>query len=518
MRYAITHAPKGTTFVVLGDKDSSGQPEILRLRDDPITPQTPADKRGKVKPKIAFVSRLTADDEVFLEMGGPSDRLAIAAIAFGASVYRYPTFKLSDRDVQSVLNRHGIIAEEEPAHKKETSNDLNLRKARALALFGLAKDGLDEFRKVNAPDVSTLRLKVEYRAYRRSQKAVIRAYQGLLAAYRDQAFIELALAKQNAARTTSKDIFNFVVARLAEDILGGDISETERQDFFTAIGSRFKDGVIPERATEEDIEAIVESIMQSDGFRAIAFDRLKSQRRRIERLLEGGKQKNHDGSTEILKPNPIWEAVFKPILGCGPLIGARFTSEIGDIRRFGDLPGLKAFAGYHHFEDGSRARRVAGKPYNVNPTLHQAVYLLCVQTVRTPKSPWRGRFDCRKAYELVKILRERQAEAVKQGLNEEILPPAFAKRRIESVNDVTLTDLATLFAHIDALRKRAGITKDASDDEETPENGDRTLAGLVRGIKKSAHEKALRWLGQQYLKHIFKEWRKAVDLPPLPVR
>lgn len=45
---------------------------------------------------------------------------------------------------------------------------------------------------------------------------------------------------------------------------------------------------------------------------------------------------------------------------------------------------------------------------------------------------------------------------------------------------------------------------------------DPKLAKLVRGLKQQALDRALRWLGQQFLKHIFAEWRKAVGLSAAP--
>jgi len=222
-------------------------------------------------------------------------------------------------------------------------------------------------------------------------------------------------------------------------------------------------------------------------------------------------------------------------------------TAIGDIRRFRTAAKLKAFAGYHLFEDGTRARRAKGRVSNWNMELKQAVYLLCEQTVhtaRTKSNPWRDRLNQRKAFELYKLLRTRQAEADAMGLNVEILPAAYRDRVITCVNDFTPEDyqvsvptgkktakgkdifkpISGLAFHVDQLRALAGV-KSISDDEEEelatdePEDEeakstvkDPKLAKLVRGLKMTAMQKGMRWLGQKFLEHIFASWREAIGL------
>lgn len=214
----------------------------------------------------------------------------------------------------------------------------------------------------------------------------------------------------------------------------------------------------------------------------------------------------------------VYTQVFEPIPGVGPLIAARIIANIGDIRRFPSEASLKAFAGYHQFEDGSRARRVAGKVSNWSPELKQAVYLWCDQTLKRKDSPWRAKLDKRRAYELYKLLTARQLTAKELNLNVEIVPAAYATRTISSVNDMTIADLEQLSTHIDGLRKTAGIKSedDTPDSEEEPSAKDPRLAKLVKGLKMSALQKGMRWLGQQFLKHIFNEWRPAIGLHKKP--
>ena len=517
MKYAIAHAVKGVTFVAQLGND--GKPVVARLADDPVAP--PEAGASKKRAKLNFLSQLMPGDQVVMELGGAADRLALAAVAHGAEVYRYQSFLLGKERTRDVVTLVGWPIDDERPRGKETGEELTVRKMRALALLRLSEVGLGMFMKAEDQDISLLRLGLEFRAFRRSQKAAHRAYQGLLSAYRDQAFLDLAFARQQRAKVTEEEIYSAVLERLAEDILGGGVSDTERADFFAAIGKEFEGGMIPMRATEDDIEKIVNAMLESDRFHATVFDRLKSQKKRIELLLKGGKVKVL-GTKEkrIIPANFIWENVFAPIPGVGPLIGARIIAAIGDIRRFKTLPSLKAYAGYHLFEDGSRACRIKGRTSNWDQDLKQGVYLFCVQTLKIKDSPWRAKLDQRRGYELYKILRSKQVEADGAGLTYEILPDAFKTRVVGNTYDVTVADLAALLTHVDVLRKQAGVSSGVVDegDEESATIKDPALAKLVRGVKQQALDKALRWLGQQFLKHVFKSWRQAVGLSELPVR
>ncbi|MEK7473130.1 MAG: transposase [Patescibacteria group bacterium] len=520
--YAIAHAPKGATFIVSGEID---KPACVRLKDDPAA-------APKARAKASFIEKLEPGDVVLLEMGGAADRLALACFAYGATVLRYPSFLLNKEACDRVINACGYRFREEKAREGETGEKLTARKTRAYALFGLHTVAPEGFYPVEPKDVSILRLKLGWRSYERSYKATMRSYQGLLAAYRDQAFVELAFARQLKADALEEEIHNLILEKLVEDILGGEISDTERQDFFALIGKEFEGGRFPERATEDTIAKLVNALLESDAFKATVFGRLKSQKKSIEKMLKGGRIGRKG---EAFEPNEIYAKVFEPIPGCGPLIGARFISAISDIRRFESLPALKAYAGYHHFEDGSRACRRAGHVSNWNTALKQAVYLLCDMTVKNVSSPWRAKLDQRKAYELVKLLRDRQAKADELGLEVEILPAEF-RREITSYLDVELADFGKLSTHILALQERAGVAwkgddaedtveVDSDDEEAGAEVKDPRLGKLVRGLKGVAHNKGLRWLGQQFLKHVWFEWRRAVGIhdsvrvpPPAPVK
>ena len=507
--FAVAHAPKGISFVVSQSADDK-HPQVLRLKNDPASP-------AKSKEKAAFLEQIVEGDRVFLELGGPADRLALAAYAHGATVLRYPSFLLNKEATTQLVETAGVPCKDEKATPTETADILTSRKRRALSLWLLKQSRPEEFYELSDKDLSLMRLAIAWRSYERSYKGTQRAYLGILSAYRDQAFVELALKRQIKADAGGDAVHNRVLELMLEDMLGGEVNEVERKDFFAMIGTAFEGGQLPQRATEETIAVIVNALLESDSFRSTVFNRLKAQKKSIEKLLTGSKKKGDP------KPaNEIYEKVFEPIQGCGPLIAARLITSIGDIRRFETFPKLKAFAGYHHFEDGSRARRKAGTVSNWSPTLKQGVYLFCDITVKqSSASPWKQRLDQRKAYELVKLLTARQLEAMELNIDVEILPAAYASRTVTDVNSMTVADLAILGAHVELLQKNAGVAwkgdNDAEDSDEdesaTAETArkDPRLGKLVRGLKGKAHQKGLRWLGQQFLKHVYKTWYQALN-------
>lgn len=506
--YSVAHASKGISFLVVLDGET-GKPVVSRLKNDPASP-------AKSKEKTAFLEQIKEGDRVFLELGGPADRLALAAYAHGAEVLRYPSFLLNKEKTTQIIESVGIVCKDEKATSTETSDILTSRKKRALALFTLAGNGDDGFYELSDKDLSLMRLAIAWRSYERSYKGTQRAYLGILAAYRDQAFVELALKRQMKADAADDAVHNRVLELMLEDMLGGEVNDVERKDFFAMIGKEFEGGQLPKRATEETIAVIVNALLESDSFRSTVFNRLKAQKKSIEKLLTGTKR-----GVDPMPANEIYTKVFEPIQGCGPLIAARLITSIGDIRRFESFPKLKAFAGYHHFEDGSRARRKAGTVSNWSPTLKQGVYLFCDITVKQKaESPWRKRLDQRKAFELFKLMRDRQLEAMGLNIDVEILPTSFSSRTIGSVNDMTVADFHTLAAHLEQVQKTAGVAwkgddeDDASEEVETDEvetKTDKRLGKLVKGLKGKAHQKALRWLGQQFLKHVYKTWYEAVS-------
>lgn len=504
MQYAFAHAPKGATFVAKGAGTGTA-PEVVRLMDDPLAP-------GKKKADF-LTATLKPGDEVFMDLGGPGDRLALAAIAHDARVLRVPAFRFNAGRALSLVSALGWKVSPERSRGGETGDKLTDRKVRALAIFALAHEEPDAFYPAEQQDVSLLRLKALFRSFSRAKKGYLRAYQALLAAYRDQALIAHAFAAQTTAAEP-----NTLLEQMLRDMLGGEVSDADRASFFAMIGKEFEGGRLPDVATEETIEKIVDAMIASDRFQSTVLDRVKALQREIEKILKGGKKS---------PANFLWEMVFEPIPGCGPLIAARIITATADIRRFETLPAYKAYAGYHQFEDGSRARRVAGKVSNWSPELKQAVYLWCVQTVKTPSSPWRQKLDARNAYELWKLLKEKQREANAAGITVALVPEAYASPRKNAEGLVTVesfmaADYAALATHLDDLRKLAGVKgpEEVEEEDEAPaEESAAAMPGLaqyVRGLKGAAHDKGLRWLGQQFLKHVYCAWREALDLPKFP--
>ena len=84
----------------------------------------------------------------------------------------------------------------------------------------------------------------------------------------------------------------------------------------------------------------------------------------------------------------VFETVFGPIEGCGPMIASRIISAIIDIRRFPTKAGLKKYMGAHVLADGRFPRRRNGEIANWTPDARQALYLLGEQFNRRPDSVW----------------------------------------------------------------------------------------------------------------------------------
>ncbi len=501
-RLAVAHAFMGVTYVA--EAQPEGPPLIIRLKTD--------DNKNEF-----LFTQVREGDQILIELGGAGDKLALIMKLRGADVQRIATWKLGNKDrTRQTVTNAGWTLEDEPSIGEETSDKLTARKARALALLVTFHHDPSEFIAVDEQDTDILFIKADYRAYRAAQKSLLGIYQRLFGTYNDQYLLELARDRTVTIMSGSK--VATVPALRAINALATVIPENQRDQFLAKLGIddlRAKK-MIPRKAVREMLRRIIDALMESDVISPFLAS-MKETKKQIEKRL---------------KQHPVFVQVFSKIPGCGPLIAARMIAAIVDIRRFKGVASLVAYAGYHLFKDGTRARRRTGHASNWNMELKQAVYLWCQQTLKMPKSPWRARLDRRRAYELTKILRERQQTADEQGLAYEILPVAFKDRVITSTRDVTLADLSLLAAHVDVLRKQAGVTAPAKDEDEDVDNeaGDKSteeaepgvkdakLAKLVRGVKMQALQKAMRWLGQQILKHVFKEWRKALGLTDLPLR
>lgn len=151
---------------------------------------------------------------------------------------------------------------------------------------------------------------------------------------------------------------------------------------------------------------------------------------------------------KLLQKMPVYQAIFQPIKGCGPLISARFIAYIQDINRFSTRGKLKSYAGYGQNADGEIQKRQKGQPANWSQPLKQAVFLFLDQVNRhdPAEDPWKRMLLARKLYE-------------RQNFPEPI--------QIET------------------------------------KNGPKTL--YTDG---HIHRKALRYVGQKFLEWLWKEWRK----------
>ena len=193
---------------------------------------------------------------------------------------------------------------------------------------------------------------------------------------------------------------------------------------------------------------------------------------------------------------PEWDVLNK-IMGCGPSIAIRLIAGIRDIRRFETPAALKAYAGFHHFKDGSRARRRRGKVSNWDtPLTRLGTFLLSQQVIRSklPDDPdenpdnWKVKYNRRKAYELVKLLNGK-----KEILEDERLPKGFSGRKFEQYLDLSCADLDLLKLHVERLRKEKNEKKHLK------------YASHLKGIMAKANDKATRWLCQKLLEHIHAE-------------
>lgn len=494
--YTVAHAFLGVSYACAISEDGD-PPEIQRLKSEDA--------------KEAFLmEQLAEGDTLLLENGGPNGKLALIASMRGVHVHLIPTFRVGNKEATRLaVDGQAWLVEDEPAIGNETSETLTSRKLRALALVANWITNRQLFTEQREADQTALLIQHDYRSYRMMQKILLANYLRLLSVYNDRYLLEAARTqgKEEGVKPIKRGMVSAAAAMKAIEALLVDIPEDERAAFGAKLGldAISTKQAVPRKVVADMLKKIVNELLESSVFSPFMRE-MAATKKAIEKRL---------------KSLDVYRQVLEPIPGCGPLIAARILAAIVDIRRFEGLANLKAYAGYHHFDDGSRARRRAGKVSNWNTELKQAVFLWTEQTLKMSSSPWRHRLDQRRGYELWKILEARQLQAMDQDLDIEILPAAFQARSVASVNDVTVEDLAILSAHVDVLRKQAGIKSVTSDEEEEdadaePVAKDPKLAKLVRGVKMQALQKAKRWLGQQLLKHIFKSWRTCLGLSEFP--
>ncbi|MFA5777551.1 MAG: transposase [Parcubacteria group bacterium] len=106
---------------------------------------------------------------------------------------------------------------------------------------------------------------------------------------------------------------------------------------------------------------------------------------------------------KFIRKVPLYQAIFEPIKGVGPVIAGRIMYGIQDIRRFSTPAKLKNYSGYGFFEDGSAQRRKKGEVFACNKFLKQGVFLFTNQVNRGTNPEWKERLIQRKAFERSKF-------------------------------------------------------------------------------------------------------------------
>ena len=124
-----------------------------------------------------------------------------------------------------------------------------------------------------------------------------------------------------------------------------------------------------------------------EGSIELAFDRAKSSDAILQALFLEEKVREKE-LVSMVKSLDVYQRLFAPIKGCGPMIATRLIVAIQDIRRFETPAKLKAFCGVHVMPDGKFVRRRHGVVANWHSEARQALYLLGDQFNRNPDSPW----------------------------------------------------------------------------------------------------------------------------------
>lgn len=484
MNYVIAHAPVGST-IVLSFKDGDKKPKEQTLSSD--------------KEKEEFVKELTKDDTLYLCLGGADDRLALAAIVKKCTVMRVPTFRLGNVSQEDHDEAHDEELEksEGDSEQEETTDDEEVndekpeeedsaviakRKARAWQMYEIFRTNPSAYYTTLPGDVQVLILVVLWKSFLLMQKTRIATHLRLLSVYRDLYLVDAAMSD------TAVDEDDYLLEKLGKDKSFGTMPPEARLEYLASL-----------KSGDEVLEVVTE------------------REKEIAKMIE-----------KRLKKLPIYTQVFEPIAGMGILTAARMIGSMSDIRRFSSDAHLKSYAGYSHFADGSRQRRRKGHVSNWHQVLKQGVWQFTQRQVKmaSGSSEWRDMLDRRRAYELVKILRD---------ANPLYLPTEIAAREpIVSVKAMAVEDLDVMLAAVDGLRGETEMAVKGSKktieymdwlDLKYPVNyalrtrvkeaylagidrSDMTSKKLMKGVKGKALQKACRFLGQRLLRHVFNTWKE----------
>lgn len=92
--------------------------------------------------------------------------------------------------------------------------------------------------------------------------------------------------------------------------------------------------------------------------------------------------------TDAIEDLDVYQKVFAPIAGMGPMIAARIISAVVDIRRFATAGKFTAYCGVHVLGDGRIPRRRNSTVANWHGDCRQALYLFVDQCVKRRDSEW----------------------------------------------------------------------------------------------------------------------------------
>ncbi len=93
---------------------------------------------------------------------------------------------------------------------------------------------------------------------------------------------------------------------------------------------------------------------------------------------------------KIFKNYDVYQKIFEPVEGCGPLIAARIISTVGDIRRFKSIAAFRRYMGVHVDSQGRFPRfRRDSTETGWAPNGRQGLYLFAGdQCMKNPNSEW----------------------------------------------------------------------------------------------------------------------------------
>jgi len=124
-----------------------------------------------------------------------------------------------------------------------------------------------------------------------------------------------------------------------------------------------------------------------EGSIELEFDEFKANDAILANFVKAEKEIGKE-LERVISEVEIYDRLFEPIVGCGPMIAARIITAISDIRLFATDAKLKKYLGVHVLPDGRFARRRVGEIANWNAGARQALYLLGDQFNKRPNSEW----------------------------------------------------------------------------------------------------------------------------------